>query len=219
MRTGFVIVNLLPYREKQKSLQIKKFSALMFSFGLVGALLVTGWHVALSFKIENQNGRNEYIVKENEKLDGIIKSIAGLKEEIKTTLAKRKIVESLQVNRADGVNIINSVANSLPDDTYINTIKKVGDNVSLIGQTTSNNKVSHYMTSLDETPIFKNPVLQEIHAKILVSDKSDKKQAKPVEEIKVSEFSLKMDLERSEEDLAIEKATKKSKDKNNKENK
>ncbi len=192
MRKGFITINLLPYREKQKALRVKKFSATMIMFATMGLFLVAAWHVFVMLKIDNGKDRNAFIETENKKLDETIKSIAGLKEEIKKTLEKRKIVESLQVNRADGVNIVNNIANTLPDNTYLKSIKKVDEAVSLVGLTSANNKVSNYMTALDETDVFENPVLQEIQAKILVNDKK--------EETKMSEFSLKMNLERSQED-------------------
>jgi len=38
-KTGFIFVNLLPYREKIKVLQIRKFAGLMFAFALAGGVL------------------------------------------------------------------------------------------------------------------------------------------------------------------------------------
>ncbi len=206
MRKGFITINLLPYREKQKALRVKKFSATMVMFAIMGVFLVAAWHVFVMLKIDNAKDRNMFIETENKKLDETIKSIAGLKEEIKKTLEKRKVVESLQVNRADGVNIINGIANNLPDNTYLKSFKKVDETVSLVGLTSANNKVSNYMTSLEESEVFENPVLQEVQAKILVNDKQ--------EETKMSEFSLKMTLERSQEEKdAKNKAAKEKKGK------
>src|SRR5579875_673091 len=112
---GFIFVNLLPYRDEQKAVKVKKFTAIVSSFAVVGIALIGVGHFTLSVQLENQESRNTFIESENKKLDSTITSISSLREEIKLTLAKRKVVETLQTNRADGVNIINEIANNLPD--------------------------------------------------------------------------------------------------------
>ncbi len=194
---GFIFVNLLPYREKQKALKVKKFAATMVAFGLIGGMFITIGHVLVSLQIEGQEGRNDYIVKENKILDDSIQAINGLKEQIKLTLEKRKIVETLQTNRSDAVNVVNELANSLPDDMSLKSIKKVGEQLTIVGQTGSNNKVSHYMTSLEESEVFEHPVLVEIKAVLLVKP-GDKGKAK--EEIPVSDFTITVNMQKSEEE-------------------
>lgn len=207
---GFIFVNLLPYREKMKALQIKRFGSLMTAFALTSAFFIVVGHISLSLKIDSQTSRNDFIAKENEKLDENIKSIANLKEEIKSTLVKRKVVESLQVNRADGVNIINAVANNLPDDVYLKSVKKEGNRLTIIGQTTSNNKVSHYMTALDESPIFANPTLIEIKS-IVLTPAANAKGKGNQPEIKISEFSIMVEMQKTEEELQMMEEEKKAK--------
>lgn len=199
---GFIFVNLLPYREKQKSVKIKTFIGIISTFALVGVGLIGIGHFTLAFKLENQESRNEFIEDENKKLDKTISSISNLREEIKLTLAKRKVVERLQTNRADGVNIVNEVANNLPDDTNLKSIKKVNDKLSIVGQTSSNNKVSNYMTALDESDVFTNPTLVEVKQVVLINNPKDKK-TKGLPEQMVNEFSLNVDMQKSEEELKI----------------
>ncbi len=197
MNNEFILVNLLPYREKQKAIQIKKFIGLMIAFVLLGIMLVVIGHITLSMRIEVQESRNTFVVQENERLDKTIKDIANLKEEIKLTLEKRKVVEALQTNRADGVNIINELANNLPDDTYLQSIVKKGDKLTIVGQTISNNKVSHYMTALEESPVFSSPLLLEIKSVLLVADKN----AKNKEETLMNQFTMTIEMQKTEEEL------------------
>lgn len=196
---GFILVNLLPYREKQKSLQIKKFWGIMIAFSVVGLAVVASGHISLAMKLENQESRNAFISAENKKSEDIIKSISNLKEDIKLTLAKRKVVETLQINRADGVNIVNEIANNLPDDTNLKSIKKINDKLNIIGQTSSNNKVSNYMTDLEASPVFTSPTLIEIKQVVLVSPNDKKNKNQP--EQTVNEFSITVEMQKSEEEL------------------
>ena len=79
---GYIFINLLPYREQIRKEQIKQFSLLMGFFAAIAAFIVFVMYSAFSLEIESQNSRNEYIQKQNKKLDNDIKSIALLKDEI-----------------------------------------------------------------------------------------------------------------------------------------
>lgn len=202
--SGFVFINLLPYRKKIKMFKVQQFSMLMGSFAFVGLVIVTLAHLFYAARIELQDSRNVFIENENKELDKKIKSIASLKDEIKLTLDKRRIVETLQSNRADGVNIINQVANNLPDGTALKTIKKDKDTVTIVGQTTSNNKVSNYMTALGATDTFKDPNLIEIKSVILVpvtQGNSSQSKNNLVQEIKANEFTITVKMRQSLEEI------------------
>lgn len=199
--TGFIFINLLPYRKKIKQFKIKQFSMLMGTFAFVGLILIGIVHAFYSARIDMQENRNEFIETENKALDKQIASISNLKNEIKLTLDKRKVVELLQINRADGVNIINQVANNLPDGTALKSIKKEKDLVTIVGQTTSNNKVSNYMTALANTDTFKDPNLLEIKSVILVPA-STGKASSYAQEIKANEFTITVKMVQSLDELA-----------------
>lgn len=219
--SGFIYINLLPYRKKQKNFKIRQFSLLMASFAFTGLFVIAMYHAFLATRIEIQESRNTFIESENKELDKQIKSIANLKDEIKLTLEKRKVAETLQLNRADGVNIVNQVANNLPDGTAIKSVKLEHKSpkslVTITGQTTSNNKVSNYMTSLANTDVFENPNLLEIKAVILVPA-NQASNIKRQQEIKASEFAITVDmrqnvseeLKKYSDDMAIKKSSKES---------
>lgn len=199
--SGFIYINLLPYRKKQKNFKVKQFSLLMSSFVFVALFIIGLYHAFIAARVEIQDSRNAYIETENKELDKQIKSISNLKDEIKLTLEKRKVAETLQINRADGVNIINQVANNLPDGTAIKSIKLEHKSpksvVTIMGQTTSNNKVSNYMTSLADTEVFENPNLIEIKSVILVPANQSQNIKKQQQEIKANEFTITVDMEQN----------------------
>lgn len=190
---GFILVNLLPYREKLKKEKIVQFSLLMGLFSLASLSLLFVGHTYVSVQVDGQERRNVFIEKANKDLEVQIKDIANLKVEIKDTLAKRAVVESLQVNRADGVNIFNTVAQALIEGTSIKEIKKVGDKVTIIGQTKSNAKVANYMTNLDNTEVFRNPQLIEVRSMLY---KQKNKRTDKEEEFQLNEFVITVDLEK-----------------------
>lgn len=205
-KKGYVLINLLPYRERLKKEGIQKFGILMGLFvALSGAVILSG-HTYLSLKIDSQNTKNAFIQKENKALDGQIKEIATLRDEIKETLAKRQVVERLQVNRADGVNVMNEVSIRMPEGLVVKSINKVGEKVTIVGETQSNAKVAEYMTALDSSEVFELPQLIEV--KSITARKAPGRNAPrgvAVEEINSNEFSLTVNMERKVEVEEVKK--------------
>lgn len=203
---GYVLINLLPYREKLKKEGIQKFGVLMGLFVLLSGAVILSGHTYLSVKIDSQNARNSFIEKENKALDAQIKEIATLKDEIKETLAKRQVVERLQVNRADGVNVLNEVSIKMPEGLVVKSVNKVGEKVTIVGETQSNAKVAEYMTALDSSEVFELPQLIEVKsitAKKPVGRNAPRGAA--VEEINSNEFSLTVNMERKVEVEEVKK--------------
>lgn len=163
---GFVFVNLMPFREQIKKEQMKQIYMILSFFTAIAIFCVFITYSFVNMQLDSQKSRNSYIERENKKLDEDIQKIANLQAEINNTLGKRKVVESLQVNRVDAVNILNEVSTQLPEGMKITEISsKPSGNTDLItikGTTNSNNKVSAYMTQLVNSNVFVDPVLIEI---------------------------------------------------------
>ena len=119
---GYVFVNLLPYREKNKKEKLKKVITYLSMFAIVAVTLLVVAYSFVSYQIDGQKDRNTYVSKENKILDDKIKEIVELKEAIKQTLEKRKVVEVLQLNRSDAVNLLNNLSILLPEGTSIKSV-------------------------------------------------------------------------------------------------
>jgi len=122
--TGFVLINLLPYRQKIRSEKIRELSIFLGVFAFAALSVVGLTYASYSYSLDDQQLVNRYLERENKKLDQDISEIANLKEEIRTTLAKRQVVESLQVDRSEAVLVMNELANRLPEGSLIKSIKR-----------------------------------------------------------------------------------------------
>lgn len=205
---GFIIINLLPYREKIKKEKLKQFGVLISAFVVAAIGIIFAGSTYLSLKTDNQEQRNKYVEVQNKKLDDQIQSIANLRDEIKDTLAKRQVVEALQVNRSDGVNILNELSKQLPEGVLIKSVKQVSNKLTISGSTPSNSKIAYYMNNLDATPIFENPQIVEIKivpSPILVLPKGGKKVGN---DFKESDFTIVVELEKKIEPRETEKKAK-----------
>lgn len=188
---NYIFINLLPYREKRKKEQTKQFILLMAFFALVSVFVLFVTYSYFSVNLDNQNARNDFISKRNKKLDDDIKAISTLRNEIRETLAKRRVVEELQVNRSDSVGILNDISLQLPEGMTLKSIAQNGNKITLTGSTNSNNKISNYMTNLSNTSTFINPELVEVRA---ARTETRRAPGQAIQEQTISDFTLNVYL-------------------------
>lgn len=157
-------VNLLPHREMRRHRQQKQF---VVTLGVMVALAAAVWlmvHTSLSSSYDNQLERNKYLTDEIAKLDKEISDIKKLKEMTAALLARKKVVETLQSNRAEVVYLLDELARQLPEGIYLKAIKQAGNKVTINGFTQSQARVSTLMRNLEASPHLENANLVEIKA-------------------------------------------------------
>jgi type IV pilus assembly protein PilN len=157
-------VNLLPHREMRRQRQQKQF---FITLGAIVALAAAIWlmvHTSLSGTFEDQIARNEYLTEEIKKLDKEIADIQKLKEMTASLLSRKKVVETLQSNRAEAVYLLDELARQLPEGIYLKAIKQAGPCVTIYGYTQSQARVSTLMRNLEASPHLENANLVEIKA-------------------------------------------------------
>ncbi len=182
-------INLLPHRELRRKQQQKEFFIVL---GIVAGLGATVWfatHSYLGGQLEEQNGRNSYLETEIAALDKQIEEIKKVQEQTTALLQRKKIVESLQANRAETVYLLDQLVRQLPDGVYLKGVQQKGNKVAVNGFAQSNARVSTFMRNLESSPYLEKPSLVEIHA---VTDKTSR----------LSEFSLSVSLTRSKDEAA-----------------
>lgn len=157
-------VNLLPHREMRRKRQQQQFFVTLGVVVAVGAAIWLMVHTSLSSQYENQIARNEYLSEEIKKLDKEIEDIKKLKEMTAALLARKKVVETLQMNRAEVVHLLDELARQLPEGIYLRGIKQQGSRVTINGYTQSQARVSTLMRNLEASPHLENANLVEIKA-------------------------------------------------------
>ncbi len=176
-------INLLPHREeKRKARRIQFYALAAIAMVLAGATLLIGY-VILSGYVSAQESTNVFLKKEIDSLDKDIAEIKKLREETEALLARKRVIESLQANRAETVHLFNELARQVPSGIYLKSIKQSGQKVTLQGYTQTNTRVSTLMHNLEESPLLENPSLHEI-------------KATTVDKRRVGEFNLDINLVR-----------------------
>jgi type IV pilus assembly protein PilN len=176
-------VNLLPWREARRKAQRQHLLVLGGMVGVLGLLIVGAVHLTIAGYISAQNDRNEFLKKENVRLDKEIEEIKKLKTEIAALLARKQIIERLQTDRAQAVYLLQELVLQVPDGIYLKSIKQTGLKVAINGFAQSNARVSTLMRNFAASPYLENPDLVEIKV-ATVNNK------------RVSEFTMNVNLKR-----------------------
>ena len=157
-------VNLLPHREEKRKARRQQFYAVS---GLITILAGMIWFLGygiLNGYINTQDHANSFLKTQIAALDKDIDEIKRLKEQTDSLLSRKRIIESLQANRAETVHLFNELARQVPDGVYFKNIKQAPDSINITGYAQSNSRVSILMRNLEASPLLERPDLLEIKA-------------------------------------------------------
>ncbi|WCM89367.1 PilN domain-containing protein [Acidovorax sp. NCPPB 3576] len=187
-----ILINLLPHREAARKRRKESFQATMFASFLVGLAIAGGIYWWYQMVITGQQDKNTFLQNEIKVLEGQIKEIATIEEEITALRARQKAVEDLQSDRNLPVHLLNELVQQLPDGVYVTNLKQVDQVITMQGMAQSNERVSEMLRNLaDNTPWFSKPELVEIVAANIALN--------PREQRRVASFNLRFRLMRTSE--------------------
>ena len=187
-----ILINLLPHREAARKRRKEMFQATMFASFLVGLLIAGGIYSWFQAMLEQQQQRNSFLAGEIKVLEGQIKEIATIEDEITALRARQKAVEDLQSDRNLPVHLLNELVKQLPDGVYITSLKQTDQVVAMQGMAQSNERVSEMLRNLaDNTPWISKPELVEIVAAHVALTPRDQR--------RVASFNLRFRLMRTSE--------------------
>ena len=187
-----ILINLLPHREaarkKRRDIFNVSLGASVFMGGLFAGLVFVWYQAAISV----QQGVNSTLKAEITKLEGQIKDIKGLEDEIAALRARQQAVEDLQSDRNLPVHLLTELVNQLPNGVYINKMVQVDQQVTLSGVAQSDERVAEFLYNLTgNTPWFNRPELVEIVSGVITLPTKEQK--------RVSNFTMRVRLVRASE--------------------
>jgi type IV pilus assembly protein PilN len=160
-----ILINLLPHREAARKRRQETFYAMLGASALAGGLIAGGIYAWYAAQISGQQNRNMVLQQEIKRLEGQIKDIAALQQEIAALRARQQAVEDLQADRNMPVHLLNELVRQLPDGVYVTSVKQDGQVVEIKGIAQSNERVSELLRNLgNNSPWLTRPELIEIVA-------------------------------------------------------
>lgn len=185
-----ILINLLPHREAARKRRKEAFQATMFASFLVGLAIAGAIYWWFQIMITDQQNKNAFLQQEIKVLEGQIKEIASIEDEIAALRARQKAVEDLQSDRNLPVHLLTELVKQLPDGVYVTAIKQTGQTITMQGVAQSNERVSELLRNLaSNTPWLAKPELAEITASSVALSQRDQR--------RVSAFNLRFQLVRA----------------------
>ena len=184
-----ILINLLPHREAARKQKREFFFVTLGVAALIGGLICGGIFSWYQGQIFSQKDKNSLLKREITKLEGRIKDIAGLQQEIAALRARQNAVEELQGNRNLPVYLLTELVKQLPDGVYINSMRQDNQMVLITGVAQSNERVSELLRNLaNKSSSLYRPELVEITAATVSLSARDQR--------RVSNFSMRVLLKR-----------------------
>ncbi len=186
-------INLLPHRAAKRAAKRREFNFILLGTLVAAAAIWYIGKVILDEQIASQQRKNDFIAAENKKLDAQIEEIKKLQDKISALLARKQVVETLQVNRAASVKLFDQLVRQLPEGVYLKAIKQTGNKINLIGLAQSSARVSTLMRNLESSPYLQSAELLEIKA---ITERNQR----------LNEFSLNISMKGLEDPAAAKSA-------------
>lgn len=160
---NLIKINLLPYREEINKRKQQQFKTLMYGAVLIGLASVAGTYLFIDNMTNNQLERNALLETSIAHLDTELTEIQKLKQEKDAFLLKKNKIEELQLKRLQAAKILDSLNETIPDNTYLTSLEAdTADSYRLNGRTSSDNRVANMMRAMPNTGIFNQPELLSI---------------------------------------------------------
>ena len=185
-----ILINLLPHMEEARKRRKEAFQATMFASFLLGLVIAGAIYWLFQMMITDQQSKNSFLQQEITVLEGQIKEIASIEDEIASLRARQTAVENLQSDRNLPVHLLSELVKQLPDGVYITGIKQADQSISMQGMAQSNERVSELLRNLsNNTPWLAKPELTEIVASTVALSQRDQR--------RVASFNLRFQLVRA----------------------
>jgi type IV pilus assembly protein PilN len=182
-------INLLPWREEARRERQRQFLYSLMGTLVLGAILVLMVGLFFDQRISHQEARNQQIQLEINRLEQRIARIRELENTRNRLLSRKQIIESLQASRSLTVELLDKLAKTIPVGITLTNVRQQGVNLTLLGSSQSNARVSAYLQSLDEMDLFVKPELQYVRA---AQD--------PASAVETYEFAIRVRLDNTKKD-------------------
>jgi type IV pilus assembly protein PilN len=155
-------INLLPWREQERrERKMAFFVALGIAAG-VAAVTAFAAYLLLGSMIDAQEARNDRLRAQIKVLDKQIEEINDLEAQKQKFISRMQIIEKLQRSRPEVVHLFDELVKSMPDGTYLTSVKQDGVKLKLEGVAQSSTRVSTLMRNIAASEWLRNPELEVV---------------------------------------------------------
>lgn len=166
-------INLLPHRQIKRAERQRQFTLMAFATFVLGAAIVFMGQTYISSQIDTQASRNTRLEVAIAGLDKQIAEIKELKNQIRSVLDRKQVVENLQTNRGQAVVVLDELSRQLPEGLYLKSIKQQGKLITIEGVADTNARIATLVRNLSSSNWLESPGLIEIKSSVVNSIKQN----------------------------------------------
>lgn len=155
-------INLLPWREELRQERQRTFITTLVITAVLALVVVLLGNYFMSRQISGQEARNNFLQAEIRQLDRDIQRIEELEETRDNMLARKNVIERLQENRSMTVHLFNYLARTVPEGVRLSSVRQAGDQLTILGTSQSETRVSEYMRNIEGAEWLHDPRLRII---------------------------------------------------------
>ena len=158
-------INLLPWREQQRTERKKSFAVGMIAALVAAAVVTFGGYLFMRGLLDGQDSRNQRLAEEIKILDKKIEEINSLEQQKQQFLARMEIIEKLQRSRPEIVHVFDTFVKTIPDGAYLTALTQTDQRFKIQGVAQSSTRVSAFMRALAASEWLKDPELEVVESK------------------------------------------------------
>lgn len=155
-------INLIPYRVARQQQQISQHLGNFIGVIVLAGVLSMGAHMMASAQLDDLKVEATQLTAKNQELKekiGKIEHLDALRVEVERKL---EIIDQLQKGRFRSLMTLNEIAQVIPKNVWLTSIKDSSEEIGLEGLAESNKAVANFMRMLDRSPLFSNVKLNGI---------------------------------------------------------
>ncbi len=153
-------INLLPWRENLRQERQRNFMVSLGVTAVAAVVLVMIGNHLVNRQISAQDTRNSYLNSQIRQLERDIQEIEDLERRRESLLARKDVIERLQENRSMTVHLFNYMARTAPDGVRLTSLRQTGEELTILGTTQSETRVSEYMRNIEGADWLHEPSLR-----------------------------------------------------------
>jgi type IV pilus assembly protein PilN len=204
-------INLLPWREELRKKRQQDFLIAMGAGAVVTCILFAIFYVYIEGLKDYQTRRNQRLKEEIVIVDKKISEVKEIEEKKSKLNEKISLIQSLQASRPKIVHVFDELRKITPVGIYVTSFIQKGNELTIVGKSQSNSRVSEYMNAIDKSLSFTDPKL-----KFVKGDIASKAKDKIKNQDQMSDFTMMLKVKEDkpaneDEEDAGKKKTKKDK--------
>ena len=168
-------MNLLPWRERLRQEQKRKFLGLLLLMPLLAGMMIGGLDRHYVAAIQRQEMRNNFLAEEIKILDGRVEEVTLLTQQREQLLARMAVIQDLQENRASVVRVFDELAQHRVAGVFFTELsfksgfksgaeQSATEVTTITGVTRSNDQIALFLRNVSTSPWFEQPRVTAIKA-------------------------------------------------------